>query len=42
MHIFLGGLIPGLIAVPVLGLIALPVAVFAGAIVRKVRRRNLR
>ena len=42
MHVFLGGLIPGLIAVPVLGVVALPLLVVAAAIARRIRRRFLR
>jgi hypothetical protein len=38
VHAFLSGLIPGVIAVPVLGLIGLPVVVVAAAIARHVRR----
>jgi hypothetical protein len=39
-HTFLAGLVPGLIAVPVLGLIALPFVVVGAAIARRVRHGN--
>jgi hypothetical protein len=37
---FLAGLVPGLIAVPVLGLVAFPLVVAGAAIARRIRRRN--
>jgi hypothetical protein len=37
---FLSGLIPGLIAIPVLGLVALPFLVAGAAIARRIRRRD--
>ena len=38
MHFFIAGLVPGLVAVPVLGLMAAPFVFAAAAVTRRVRR----
>ena len=38
MHFFIAGLVPGLVAVPVLGLVAVPFVMAATAVTRRVRR----
>ena len=38
MHFFIAGLVPGLVAVPVLGLVAAPFVMAAAAVTRRVRR----
>lgn len=38
MHFFIAGLVPGLIAVPVLGLVAVPFVMAAAMVTRRVRR----
>ena len=38
MHFFIAGLVPGLVAVPVLGLVAVPLMMIAAAVTRRARR----